>query len=105
MSIAEHLAVKEPNIIYTIHFYFCFVIIFTNKLYNIMSISCCSPNLTSFTPSGCACVDGPGGELCAAVGATEFFCWGDAGPALPAAPLLSPLLHGWKTLLQVGASY
>lgn len=66
---------------------------------------CCCMYSLFCTPSGCACVDRPGGELCAAVGPTEYFCWGDAGPTLPAASLLSPLLHGWKTLLQVGATY
>lgn len=57
---------------------------------------------SSLPPPGCACVCGPGGELCAAAGAAECFCRGDAGAALPAAALLSPLLHGWATLLQVG---
>lgn len=63
-----------------------------NRLYDL----CCR--------SGCACGGGPGGELCAAVGAAECFRRGDAGPALPAAALLSPLLHGWTPLLQVGGT-
>ena len=60
-------------------------------------------SLPGCSSSGCACVGGPGGELCAAAGGAECFCGGDAGAALPAAPLLPLLLHGRPPLLQVGA--
>lgn len=60
--------------------------------------------LTSSPAPGCAWVSRRGGELCAAAGAAERLRRGDAGPAFPAAALLSSLLHGWKTLLQVGGA-
>lgn len=57
--------------------------------------------LPSASSSGGSCVFRPGGELCAAAGAAKCLCWRDPGPALSAAPLLSPLLHGRTPLLQV----
>lgn len=48
---------------------------------------------------GCTSVGRPGGQLRAAAGAAEYLCRGDAGPGLPAATLLSPMLHGGTALL------
>lgn len=66
-------------------------------------VSKCKVTRCFCPPAGCACVGRPGGELCAAAGAAECVCRGDAGAALPAAPLLSPLLHWGTALLQVCA--